>query len=201
MTSEFNDVTNPGLVGDLKHDRGDCWDQFYSFYAPMIISFARKKGCSDSMAEDVLQETIVALYKSMPNFEYDPNRGKFRSFLFRIASSKIIDSYRRGKRLVSIDDSEVMDKFNFDNEPEGESNEAWAETWDNNILARAIEAAQIRVSPKTFECFERTFIKGEPVGVVAEELDIEANLIYQHRHKVQTVILSEAKKLRTLHGE
>lgn len=195
MTTNINDVTSPTFVRGLKAVEEDSWDHFYFQYAPMILAFARKKGCSDALAEDVLQETIVALYRVLPNFEYNREKGKFRSFLFRVASSKVVDAYRRNKRLVSIEDSEVIDKFHSDMEPYTSTCNDWNETWDNNLLGLAIDIA------KTFECFERTFVKNEAVADVAEDLDMDANLVYQHRHKVHQVIVEEARKIRKEYGE
>jgi len=196
-----NDITSPTFVRGLKAVEGDAWDQFYFQYAPMILAFAKKKGCSDTLAEDVLQETIVALYRVLPKFEYDREKGKFRSFLFRVTSTKVVDAYRRGKRLVSIEDSEAIDKFHSDIEPYTATSDEWNETWDNNLLGMAIDFAQARVKPMTFECFERTFVKGEAVADVAAGLEIDANLVYQHRHKVQQIIVKEARRIKEEYGE
>jgi len=193
MSFECNEMTSATFVGRLSKVEGDSWDEFYSLYAPMIIAFAKKQGCPDVMAEDVLQETIVALYRILPTFDYDRSKGRFRSFLFRVTSSKVIDAYRRGKALVSIDDSELIDKFNSDIEPSTEMTTAWGETWDNNVLGIAIDTARQRVKPLTYECFDRTYINGEQPVDVAADLGIDANLVYQHRHKVQKIIIEVAR--------
>jgi DNA-directed RNA polymerase specialized sigma24 family protein len=40
-----------------------------------VLGYARKLGLDDVSSQDVLQETMVALMRVLPGFQYDPRRG------------------------------------------------------------------------------------------------------------------------------
>ncbi len=58
-----------------------AWSEFHRRYGDLILGFARRYGLQSVDCEDVAQEVLMALTKSMPDFQYDPAKGKFRSFL------------------------------------------------------------------------------------------------------------------------
>ena len=77
--------TQVSLLNRLKFgDAEQDWERFYYAYADMIVRYARKLGLDENAAYDVLQDTMVALMSVLKRFEYDPKKGKFRSFLFTI---------------------------------------------------------------------------------------------------------------------
>jgi DNA-directed RNA polymerase specialized sigma24 family protein len=41
------------------------------------LRYARKLGLDETQAQDVLQETMVALMRILPEFAYDRNKGSF----------------------------------------------------------------------------------------------------------------------------
>ncbi|QZE12811.1 sigma-70 family RNA polymerase sigma factor [Halosquirtibacter laminarini] len=67
---------------------------------------------SQSLAEDILQDTFIKVIHSLKNGKYKDN-GKFISWVIRIAHNLIIDHFRKEKHLnvVSNDNCEV-DLFN-----------------------------------------------------------------------------------------
>jgi RNA polymerase sigma factor (sigma-70 family) len=115
MHSHNNEIqsnaTRPTLIKGLQASKEKSWDQFYDSYAPLIVNFARKRGCSSTQAEDVLQETVLAVIRVIPNFDLQNKKGKFRSLLFKITESKVIDAYRRSKRDVIVEDPEIINKY------------------------------------------------------------------------------------------
>ena len=59
----------------------DSWHEFFETYWKLIYNAGRKGGLSDAEAQDVVQETIISVYKSLPSFEYDPKAGSFKAWL------------------------------------------------------------------------------------------------------------------------
>src|SRR5438046_952433 len=101
-----NLVTRQSLLARLKaspHDRD--WEDFYAQYWAVILSFARRLGVDEHSARDVLQETMMLVIRKMPEFTYDPQRGRFRNWLLTLVTNKTREAMRRAKqdRLVSID--------------------------------------------------------------------------------------------------
>ena len=58
---------------------GAAWAEFHERYGELIRRFARSRSMQSSDCDDILQEVLLSLSKTMPTFQYDPTRGKFRS--------------------------------------------------------------------------------------------------------------------------
>jgi len=192
-----SNATHPTLIRGLQASKEIAWNQFYDTYASMIVNFACKRGCSSTQAEDVLQETVLSVMKVLPKFDLHNKKGKFRSLLFKITESKIIDAYRRNRRNIIVEDPAIIAKHqgveNYENE---NHRQVWDKTWENFLLSESIKIVISKVQSLTYRCFELTFIKGKKVKDVAVELEISPNLVAQHKHKVYNLIIKEAEKLK-----
>ena len=83
------------IASSAEHAR---WSEFVSRYRPMMEAFLAGRFPFVS-AEDVIQETLVALAKAIPNYRYDPeSMGLFRSYLTGILAHKAIDICRKNSR-------------------------------------------------------------------------------------------------------
>lgn len=191
--------TRISLIESMREETSNptAWRRFYEVYSPLIIGFALKRGCSQEQAHDVMQETAIALFKHIKSFKYDKRRGQFKSFLFRIAESKVSDIFRRerGSAALHIDSLLNVIAPSDDERAMARSEEIWDKEWEYNVLKRAIADTRRRVKPMTFACFEETYLKGKPVASVAKDLKISGNLVSQHKFKVFKTILETAKTL------
>src|SRR5438128_1590985 len=88
--------TRQSLLTRLKSwDDQESWRQFFDTYWNVIYGLALKSGLTDPEAQDVVQETLLAVAKKMPGFNYDPAIGSFKSWLFRITQRRIADQFRK----------------------------------------------------------------------------------------------------------
>ena len=70
--------TRHSLISRLKDwDDQESWKEFFDTYWKLLYSVALKSGLSDAEAQDVVQDTIVAVAKKMPEFHFDPALGSF----------------------------------------------------------------------------------------------------------------------------
>ena len=89
------------IASSAEHAR---WSEFVARYRPMMEAFLAERFPSVS-AEDVIQETLVALAKAIPNYHYDPeSTGHFRSYLTGILAHKAVDICRRNSRHAALKD-------------------------------------------------------------------------------------------------
>ena len=72
-----------------------AWSAFVDLYGPVILSFSLSRGCPVSDAADLLQEVLVIVARKIRSFEFDPVRGRFRTWLLAIVKYKLIDRIRR----------------------------------------------------------------------------------------------------------
>lgn len=70
----------------------DAASELFGRYQPAVWGFFRRRVWDRARAEDLTQETFVALLKSAPRYEV---RAPFRSFLFGIAYNLLKEERRR----------------------------------------------------------------------------------------------------------
>jgi RNA polymerase sigma-70 factor (ECF subfamily) len=80
------------LAARLAQGDASALEALYERHAPMIMGLAFKISGDHALAEDILQETFWRAWKSAAT--YQPQRGSFAAWLFRIARNLAIDSYR-----------------------------------------------------------------------------------------------------------
>src|SRR5687768_5591934 len=71
------------------------WQRFYDTYRQLIFKVARRAGLNEVEAHDVLQETVIAVAKQIPDFRYDRTQGTFKGWLLTITHRRIHDLHRR----------------------------------------------------------------------------------------------------------
>lgn len=79
-------TTRPSLLLRVR-DLSDAtsWAEFVEIYAPLVHRYARRRGLQDADAADIVQDVLREFARCVPRFQYDPNAGRFRSWLLTLA--------------------------------------------------------------------------------------------------------------------
>jgi len=84
------------LVRRIREADADAWQECIDQFEGRLLAFARTRLQDKSAAEDIVQETFMGFLKALPNYD---ERTPLESWLFSIASHKLIDYMRRvGRR-------------------------------------------------------------------------------------------------------
>ncbi len=97
--NETSLATRPSLLARLKDwSQQTAWREFDHDYGPLLRNVARKAGLADAEADEVLQETLIAVAKKLREFKHAGNRGSFRAWLYQQARWRIADQFRARAR-------------------------------------------------------------------------------------------------------
>jgi RNA polymerase sigma-70 factor (ECF subfamily) len=147
--------TRASLIKRLKNwDDHSSWQEFFDIYWKLIYGVARKAGLTDDEAQEVVQETLVAVSKHMPRFDYDPKIGSFKGWLLTMTRWRIIGQFRKRnpalKREMPADEDEgrtrMIDKVP---DPVGDVlDEMWEREWQTNLLEAATSNIKRSMDPQ-----------------------------------------------------
>lgn len=199
------DATRSSLVRRLGNwnDHGG-WQDFFDRYWKLIYAVAIKAGLSDAEAQDVVQETVVAVAKQMREGGYDRARSSFKNWLCLITRRRIIDHFRKRTNLKNrsrpvTDDTSRTDTLARAPDPASlELDSVWDEEWRKNLVDAAIERVKERVTPKQFQIFDLSVLKDLPVREVTKLLKVNAAQVYLARHRISALVKQETARLGKL---
>jgi RNA polymerase sigma-70 factor (ECF subfamily) len=83
------------LVSLARERNADAFEVIYDRHASAAYSLASRICGTRAMAEDVVQEAFLSLWRRLD--DYDPARGELRSWLLRIVHNGAIDRLRHGR--------------------------------------------------------------------------------------------------------
>jgi RNA polymerase sigma-70 factor, ECF subfamily len=83
------------LATQVARGNSAALETLYDRYASTVLGLSLKVIGDQALAEDVLQETFWRVWQSAAT--YQPQRGSFAGWMFRIARNLAIDAYRRRK--------------------------------------------------------------------------------------------------------
>ena len=185
------DPTRPGLLSSLAGSDDSAWVEFEDQYRDLILSYAKRRGLQESDAQDVLQVvlgSLVLLFRS--GFQHDPSRGRFRSYLGRVAQNAVTriteDRSRDHERLSTEVAGRTRDQRDG-------ADQAWDEEWEAFHLRRALATVRRQLEPKSLEVFE-SFLAGGSVDEVARRHGITSDAAYKIRSRVRERVESEVAR-------
>lgn len=180
--------TTETLLQELAVGNQNRWARFYRDYAPWIKNCLCGRGISHHDAEEVVQDTLVALVDIMPTYKYDKrNMGSFHSLLFKIAQNKAVDRMRKAKT-----ETDKIARFAAETLAPNEND--WRLETFNMALRRVFADPAISETSKI--AFRRFVQLGEQAETVAKELGLTVNNLYQIKGRIKSRIEAEVAKIR-----
>lgn len=90
----------------------DAANELISMYYKEIYTYVYKQTIDKELSMDLTQEIFISILKSIYN--YDEKRSSFRTWLYRIATYRLVDYYRSknykyDRTIVSIDNVDIYD--------------------------------------------------------------------------------------------
>ena len=191
-------LTRPSLLARIK-DTGDrqAWAEFVDIYAPLIYGYALKQGLQDADAADLTQEVLGKVARSAARLDYDPTRGTFRGWLFRVVRNELADlgAARRRNRPGS-GDTAVKRRLEEHPAPTQDEVATWEREYERQLFARACDQVRRDFQESTWQACWLTAIQGKSGKEVAGVLGLSTAAVYLAKRRVTERLKQQIEYLR-----
>jgi RNA polymerase sigma factor (sigma-70 family) len=200
--------TRPSLLEAVR-DSGndDGWRRFHDTYARLIQGVARSQGLSEPEAQEVVQDTMLSVARTMPDFQYEPARCSFKTWLLHLTRKRIIDHLRRRPRIeahhrgASNDERRTPTIERIPDSHRMGLDDVWEDEWRNNLLECALQRLKDQVTPAQFQVFYLHVIKAASAQQVARALKVNLGFVYLAKHRLAPKFKRLVASLRREMGE
>ncbi len=194
--------TRRSLLTRLKQwDDDRSWRRFFDLYWKLIHGTALKAGLTNDEAQEVVQETVLAVAKNMPAFHYDPAVCSFKGWLLHLTRRRIADQFRkrhRAGRLGQQADPAVLEQV--PDPAAGHLEAAWEEDWRKHLSELALDNVRRRIKARQYQVFDLYVLRNWPAAEVARALRVNVAQVYLARHRVAALVRKEVRLLEKKMG-
>lgn len=163
---ELGRLMRAALAGDER-----AYDSFLRAVAGLVRSFARRKVQHGIDAEDIVQETLLAIHVKRHTWR---DGAPVTPWLYAIARHKLVDAYRRRRRRVEIDIGEIP--------------ETPAPPEPRSVSERELGGALDALAPGQRSAVAAICLDGRSIGEAAKHLGMSEGAVRVALHRGLTAI-------------
>jgi RNA polymerase sigma-70 factor (ECF subfamily) len=155
-----------------------AWQEFCDRYGLLLRNFARHHQLQPADCDEVVQDVLLALTRSMPGFRYDPAKGRFRAYLKKVVIHAIYRKFSQkpGEGDLQLGDESVR--------TDAVGDEAWECEWRQYHLRQAMSTVSAEFSEQDLQAFDQYAILGRDARETAAALGLNANQVYQAKSRI-----------------
>ncbi len=190
--------TRQSLLERLRDSADDeSWRAFFETYWRLIYFTGIKAGLTEVEAQDLVQDTIISVFKSMEDFHYARQNGSFKNWLLGLTRWRIIDQFRkRQKNLTTLPESCGSDSHAGVTAPIGQEvtfdlEATWDKEWTENLMQAAVERVKRKVNPKHWQIFDLYTFQEWPLRRITAALGVSSAKVYIVNHRLKQALKKE----------
>src|SRR6266436_8835174 len=169
-------------------DSGDAraWDDFVAVYAPLVYRLARRHGLQPADSDDVVQDVLAAVARSVEAWLKRLDRGPFRAWLLRIARNLAINALTRPRsqpRAAGGDNDQRILQHAAAN---GDAASQFDLEYRRELFRWAAEQIREHFTDETWQAFWLSTIEERPIAAVARQLEMSTGSVYIARSRVMS---------------
>jgi RNA polymerase sigma-70 factor, ECF subfamily len=189
--------TRPDLILRLTNaDDAEAWEEFLGIYSPALYRFARQKGFQHADAQNLVQEVSSAVARAVASWNPDPARGRFRSWLFRIARNLAINFLTRPKHQgIGAGDTQTVRWLENQPAPSLADSGLFDLEYRREIFKQAAERVRATVRAVNWQAFWLSSVEELPVAQVAARLGISQGAVYIARSRIMAKLQEHVSRL------
>src|SRR5262249_39782730 len=137
-------TTSPTLLERLRQPAQEqAWQRFVELYTPLLYYWARRTGCQEADAADLVQGVLALLVRKMPECTYDRHRS-FRAWLRTVA----LNCWRNLRRRAELPQEAGAPDLGAIAAADG-GDDFWEAEYRQHLVGRALELMRAEFQPNT----------------------------------------------------
>ena len=161
--------TRESLLGRLSSPQSDeGWREFAAIYRPLVYRVARAKGLQHADAEDLTQEVLSVVERSLDQF--DPVLGGFRSWLYQITRNLVVNHLTRRRGPIGTGDSDVGRRLSQQPAIDDQTSTLFRLEYRRACFQHATSIVKAEFSDTTWSAFWLTAVELQSIASVAMQL-------------------------------
>lgn len=172
-----------------------AWVEYVSYYKGYIYALLRGMDISPHDCDDLLQVIFVKCWKYLPQFEYNPERCKFRSWLTIMVRNTVRDHLKskahKNKQMETDIDlfEDSLQSGSVDTIAKADEKE-----WRIYVAELAWKTVRKEFKHTVIEAFVRR-ANGEKIATIAEDMNIAPSSVSTYERRVKRAISKEIIRL------
>lgn len=190
----FNNESTRSSVLKAVADTGNdaAWNRLFDLYAGFVFSIARRKGLKPDDADDMVQVVFTDLARNLPTFNYDRERGRFRSYLTGLVNWRVMDRLKAAKR-----EAELKASFWEEARTAGGDDDFAAREWQAAATEEALRRIKPEVRPEHYAAFVASAVEGQDTDAVTKLYGISRDNLYQIRNRLTAKLREKVAEVLT----
>lgn len=186
--------TRQTLIERLKDQYDEeSWQTFAQIYQRYIYVVIRRMNINHSECEDLVQEVLFKIWNKLPDFQYSPNKAKFRTWLSLVIKNKVLNYLESQKSHMNKITKAAESPLKRVSEQEVDT--IIQKEWENYITNMAMERIKESFPGQAIKVFEMT-LEGLSIQEIASKLNIKENTVYKSKNRVKAKLINEIAHLR-----
>lgn len=182
-------TTRAHLIAGVKQGDNMSWYQFRETYRPLILHCASRYGIPPGEYGEIEQDVLITFFKASKNFEYSPEKGKFRTYFGKLIYHCIVSHRRKHQSHdVSLDHElpDTVDAFMS----------AWDEEWKRHLYGQALARVRTEFSEVEMAVFDSVVLKGVSPRICAKEKSISLATVYNYSNRIKAALRAHVAMLQ-----
>lgn len=163
----------------------EAWCEFTAIYRPLVYRLARRRGLQDADAQDLAQRVLLSVAGAIGQWQAEPKRARFRTWLHTVARNAVIDHLRAARLDVAVGGTTAQLRLQ---EAAAEGRDGakgeWEQEYQREVFRWAAREVREEFAETTWCAFWLTAVEGRSIPAVADELGKTVGAVYIARSRV-----------------
>jgi RNA polymerase sigma factor (sigma-70 family) len=158
----------------------NAWEQFYYRYDPLVNRYARNCGVPSPEIVEAVQEAWLSIIQALPSFECNPDRGRFRTWLYYLVRRTMVNQFRLDLRSIDLEEGSDIEQLSDDS---AEPSRLCELQWDETVLQQALSDFSRFVKDENLQLFYLRRFCHSSIRELSEDSGLSSDVVRQRVHR------------------